>query len=132
MSLLNTKARYYLVVKSSGMNKAGPIVIIEDDEDDRYLITLAFEELEYPNKLVFFTDGIKALNYLQDHNVYPFLILSDVNLPKLNGFELRKQLHSNEILAAKCIPYLFFSTFVNKKVVCDAYAMSVQIGRAHV
>lgn len=108
------------------MNKQGPIVIIEDDDDDRHLLSEAFKQLKYPNELVFFKDGDAALAYLQDDSIYPFIILSDINLPKLNGFELRKMVHTNGGLSEKCIPYLFFSTSVNKKAVQDAYTLSVQ------
>ncbi len=108
------------------MNKKGPIVIIEDDEDDRLLLAIVFKELDYPNEVVFFPDGITALDYLKDETIYPFIILSDINLPMLDGFELRKMVHTNEGLSEKCIPYLFFSTSVNKKAVYDAYTMSVQ------
>lgn len=108
------------------MNKTGPIIIIEDDEDDRYLIGQVFKELKYPNEVEFFEDGTKALRYLQDDTVSPFLILSDINLPKLNGFELRNMVHTNKGLSEKCIPYLFFSTSVDRKAVYDAYTMSVQ------
>lgn len=108
------------------MNKNGPIIVIEDDADDRDLLAIIFKELNYPNEIAFFLDGEEALEYLKDERIYPFLILSDINLPKLNGFELRKMVHTNEGLSAKCIPYLFFSTSVDKKAVYDAYTMSVQ------
>jgi len=108
------------------MNKKGPIIVIEDDQDDKEILEAIFKELNYPNEIAFFKDGIEALDYLKDDNIYPFLILSDINLPKLNGFELRQMVHTNEGLSAKCIPYLFFSTSVDKKAVYDAYTMSVQ------
>ncbi len=108
------------------MNKNGPIIVIEDDEDDRHILAMIFKDLGYPNEAVFFSDGEAALDYLQDESIYPFIILSDVNLPKLNGFELRKRVHTNKGLANKCIPYIFFSTSVDKKAVHDAYTMSVQ------
>jgi DNA-binding NtrC family response regulator len=108
------------------MNKQGPILIIEDDEDDRVILTMVFKELNYPNEIIFFPDGEKALLYLQDDTIFPFLILSDINLPRLNGFQLRKMIYTNDALSAKCIPYLFFSTSVDKKAVFDAYTMSVQ------
>jgi CheY-like chemotaxis protein len=108
------------------MNKRGPIVIIEDDEDDRHLLKEAFRKLGYSNELAFFKDGDTALAYLQDDRIYPFIILSDVNMPRLNGFELRKMVHTNNGLSEKCIPYLFFSTSVSKKAVQDAYTLSVQ------
>lgn len=108
------------------MNKQGPIIIIEDDADDRMILSQVLQELSYPNEVAFFEDGVSALEYLQDDNVYPFLIISDVNLPKLNGFELRKMVHTNAGLSEKCIPYLFFSTSVDRAAVHDAYTMSVQ------
>jgi len=108
------------------MNKAGPIVIIEDDMDDQALINSVFTELNYINEIIFFRDGVKALAYLKLDGVYPFLILSDINLPKLNGFELKKMIYTNDELSKKCIPYLFFSTAVDEKAVYDAYTSSVQ------
>ena len=71
------------------MNKNGPIVIIEDDPDDQILLAEVLKELDYPNKIIFFSDGEKALEYLIDSGDNPFLILSDINMPKLNGFQLR-------------------------------------------
>ena len=108
------------------MNKKGPIIIIEDDADDRDLFAMIFKELDLPNEITFFEEGEVALEYLKDDKVYPFIIISDVNLPKLNGFELRKMVQTNEGLSEKCIPYLFFSTSVDRKAVYDAYTMSVQ------
>ena len=108
------------------MNKSGPIIVIEDDEDDRLILDQIFSTLNYPNEVVFFKDGEAALKYLQDDAIYPFIILSDINLPKLNGFELRKTVYTNDGLRAKCIPYLFFSTSVDRRAVFDAYKMSVQ------
>jgi DNA-binding NarL/FixJ family response regulator len=47
-------------------------------------------------------------------------------MSKINGFELRSKVFTNEQLQTKCIPYLFFTTATTKKAVLDAYAMSVQ------
>lgn len=108
------------------MNKKGPIIVIEDDEDDREMLANVFSELAFENEVVFFADGEKALKYLEDDSIYPFIILSDINLPRLDGFELRKMVHTNQGLSTKCIPYLFFSTSVEKQSVFHAYTMSVQ------
>src|SRR3954465_3034574 len=116
----------YTLHKINIMNKNGPVVIIEDDEDDQLILTDIFKNLNYKNSIVFFSDGNEALDYLNKTEVVPFLILSDINMPKINGFELRNKIATNEKLHVKCIPYLFFSTAANKKSVIDAYAMSVQ------
>ena len=39
------------------MNKKGPVVIIEDDEDDQELLNEVFRDLKYKNDIVFFKDG---------------------------------------------------------------------------
>jgi CheY-like chemotaxis protein len=108
------------------MNKTGPIIVIEDDMDDQDILVEIFKKLGYENKIVYFRDGNEALEYLNGTDVQPFLILSDINMPKINGFELRNKIFTNEQLQNKCIPYLFFTTGANKKAVVDAYALSVQ------
>jgi DNA-binding NarL/FixJ family response regulator len=52
--------------------------------------------------------------------------LSDINLPKLNGFELRERVFTNKELSKKCIPYIFFTTAASKEAVANAYAFSAQ------
>ena len=108
------------------MNKSGPIVIIEDDTDDQDVLAEIFKELNYSNKLIFFSDSALALEYLTDTEIEPFLVLSDINMPKLNGMELRVKIHNNEDLLMKSIPYLFFSTRAEQQHVIDAYSMSIQ------
>lgn len=108
------------------MNKEGPIIIIEDDLDDQDFIKRAFKKLGYPNNLFFFNNGEEALEYLNRPHDPTFLILSDINMPKLTGFELRKKLKEDAELEIKCIPYLFFSTTNRQNEVIEAYKLSVQ------
>ena len=108
------------------MLKSGPIIVIEDDLDDQELLDETFKILNYPYEVIFFSDGYEALDYIEKTHVKPFLILSDINMPKINGFELRRKIHNNEALSVRCIPYLFFTSGANRKGVHDAYAMSAQ------
>ena len=108
------------------MNKTGPIIVIEDDLDDQEILVDIFRKLDYDNPILYFSDGEEALTYLVETRTKPFLILSDINMPKLSGFELREKIHTNEELNLKCIPYLFFTTTSNQKAVVDAYSQSVQ------
>ena len=108
------------------MNKCGPIIIIEDDIDDQEILSEVFTELDYKNEIIFFPDGEQALEYLVTTEVEPFIIFSDINMPKLGGMELREKIHENEDLRLKSIPYLFFSTSAEQKHVVDAYSKSIQ------
>ena len=108
------------------MNKSGPIIVIEDDIDDQEVLAEIFLRLGYKNKIHYFADGNKALEFINITEVQPFLILSDINMPKIDGFELRNKIFTNAELHTKCIPYLFFTTSATRKSVIDAYALSVQ------
>lgn len=108
------------------MNKIGPIIVIEDDRDDKEMLDEIFNDLNFKNKIIYFKDGELALDYLTKTDIEPFIILSDINMPKLSGMELREKIHTNEDLRVKCIPYLFFSTTAEQKFVVDAYSKSVQ------
>ena len=108
------------------MNKNGPVILIEDDADDQFLFKQVFQKLNYPNQVKYFPDGQEALDYLLSTTELPFLILSDINMPRLNGIELREKLHQDAALQLKCIPYLFFSTAASQEMVINAYSLSVQ------
>ena len=108
------------------MNSENPIIIIEDDIDDKEMLEEVFKKLGYKNDLMFFGDGQAALDFLNQSDVIPFLILSDINMPKLDGFALRDKIKMDAELQIKCIPYLFFSTASTQKAVIDAYSLSVQ------
>ncbi len=108
------------------MRKSGPVIVIEDDVEDQQILDEIFKNLNFPNKILFFSDGNDALEYLNSAEVQPFLILSDINMPKIDGFEVRNKIVTQERSNLKSIPYLFFTTGVDKKAVHDAYAMSVQ------
>ncbi len=100
--------------------------MIEDDIEDQEILMVIFKDLDFKNEIVYFSDGEEALKYLVETKTKPFLILSDINMPKLTGFELRQKIRTDEHLNLKCIPYLFFTTTSNQKAVVDAYSQSVQ------
>lgn len=108
------------------MNKNGPIIVIEDDEDDRDFMKDVFIDLNYKNEIIFYEDGQSALNHLLNEKIEPFIIISDINMPVLNGMALKAEIQKNENLRLKCIPYLFFTTSANQQHVIDAYSKSVQ------
>ena len=108
------------------ISSEGAIIMIEDDKDDHDFFIEAFRELDYKNEVIFFTTGEEALKFLNETHLIPFLILSDINMPKIDGLALRQLVRTNELLDQKCIPYLFFSTASTKKIVANAYKLSAQ------
>ena len=103
------------------MSKLGPIVIVEDDLDDQEMIQEVMQELGIKNELVFFHRSLNAFDFLKSTNQQPFLILSDVNLPVQNGIEFKRQIDEDSQLREKSIPFVFYSTAVDKNSVNTAY-----------
>ena len=102
------------------------ILIIEDDEDDRDILQEIFRDLGYKNKLVFFSDSTEVVDYLRRPDIQPFIIISDINMPKLGGFELRNIILQEEILMDKDIPYIFISNAQDENSIKQANKLSIQ------
>ena len=115
-----------LVIKLRAMSIRGPIISIEDDADDQFLIKSVVEELDIPNELLFFSNGVEALLYLETTRDQPFLIICDINMPVMNGLELRERIDKNEYLRKKSIPFVFLSTADNPLIIETAYESTIQ------
>jgi CheY-like chemotaxis protein len=108
------------------MEKRGPILLIDDDADECELVTDAFAMEGIENEIKWFSDGREAYHYLETTTDKPFLILSDINLPGMNGLVLRRQIVENENLRRKSIPFVFFSTSATRQAVSEAFELHVQ------
>ena len=103
-----------------------PIIQIEDDSDDHYLVQQALKASSIPNPVHFFSDGQHVLAYLRETQEKPLLILCDVKMPDMDGFQLRDQIEADEYLKEKAIPFIFFSTWANQELVDKAYRNTIQ------
>jgi two-component SAPR family response regulator len=108
------------------MPTSGPIIVIEDDNDDQELLQEVMNDLGVPNILRFFDTCLKGFDYLMTTLEKPFLIISDINLPLMTGIELKLAINGNEKLLKKNIPFIFLSTNPDYKVISDAYRLMIQ------
>lgn len=106
--------------------KTDAIIIIDDDDEDCEIMKEVFDSLAIPNKVYFFNSSEDALHFLQDYDEKIFFILCDINMPKSDGFMLRKQINDTEKLRSKAIPFLFYSTSGDGHVVQQAYSLNIQ------
>ena len=103
-----------------------PIIIIDDDEEDIELFLEAFKELGIKNEIMVFNDGFKFYDFISTTKMNSFFIFCDINMNRLNGFELKKMIFDNEEIRLKCIPFLMLSTSGASKSVLEAYSLNVQ------
>jgi CheY-like chemotaxis protein len=73
-----------------------PILAADDEEADRFILTLAFEKAKLPHPVVTVRDGKEVVDYLSGHAPFtdraihplPALLLLDLKMPRMDGFEV--------------------------------------------
>lgn len=92
------------------MNSKNPIVIVDDDADDRSLIKDAFLENNADKNFVLLENGDMLLEFLQSVSdaEFPCLILLDLNMPGKDGREVLLEIKKDSRMHH--IPVVVFST----------------------
>ena len=102
------------------MNES-PIYIIDDDIDDHDLVKELVKELKYSNEVVSFFNGEQLVKHVETVESNPFIIICDLNLPGMDGFELRKRLEANKSFRYKSVPFIYWSDLASQKQIKQAY-----------
>jgi len=100
------------------------ILVVEDSDDDLFLIQRAFLYANYNDDLIFVRDGEEAIQYLRnalidEGTMVPNLILMDINMPRKNGFEALEEIKSDDSLAA--IPVVMLSSSSRENDIDNSY-----------
>lgn len=93
-----------------------PVLYVEDEEDDVFLLQRAWAQAALPNPLVVLPDGAQAIDYLlgrgrfRDRSLHPrpALVLLDLNLPFKGGLEVLAE--ARALLSAEELPILILSS----------------------
>ena len=99
------------------------IWIVDSDRDDRELIENIFQEAQLPYTLQFFDTGPALLKCLNEVKEAPFIILCDVNLPAMHGFELREKLLATPNKKFHSVPFIFWSNAASEHQIEQAYKL---------
>lgn len=103
------------------MNQQHIIFVAEDDEDDQFLLRTAFASTGVACDLVFFTNGEELINQLASVEQRPTLILLDLNMPIMDGFQTLKYLRNQD--AYQTTPILVLTTSSQREDVTRAYSL---------
>ena len=108
------------------MPKNGPIIVVDDDHEDHLIIEDAFREVVTDQRLVLFDRATDFLEFLRTTVEQPFIIFCDINMPGMNGIEMRNEIVTDPFLREKSIPFVFYSTAANPHQIRMAYELTVQ------
>lgn len=76
-------------------NDSVSVLVVDDDELTRKLIQRLLER-EFDVQITMLSNGLEGLEYAQEHK--PDLIILDLMLPGMNGFEILKKLRKDDLL----------------------------------
>ncbi len=106
------------------MRRSKPILLVEDDNVNVMSVKRALKDLKVTNELVHTGDGEEALEYLRNEsNRKPYVILLDLNMPKMDGIEFLKTIKNNE--AFKNVPIVVLTTSKAEHDIAESFKLGV-------
>ncbi len=106
------------------MSKGRTILLIEDDMVDIMTIKRAIRELQIVNPLHVARNGEEGLLYLNKNKTnLPFIILLDINMPRMNGIEFLQIVKTNKVL--RTIPVIILTTSKEDQDRYDSFNLGI-------
>ena len=111
------------------MKDSGPILLVDDNRDDAFMLTYALKHAGIPNPVEFVHDGEQAIKYLKGEGAYadrirfpiPELVLLDLQMPCVTGFEFLEWLRREPGL--RHLPVIVLATINSAEDVLRAYQL---------
>lgn len=114
----------------SGPHSSQSILLVEDSPEDAELIRRVLKKAHIANPVDVVGDGVLALDYLrirQSHltrGEFPILVLLDLQLPKMDGFEVLLRMQEEVILRE--LPVIVVTSSQDQEDVLQSYALGVR------
>lgn len=104
------------------------ILLVEDNDLDVAILRRSMKKLDIFNSLIRARDGLEALEFLKSNLVkrelqHPYVILLDINMPRMNGHEFLAELRETDALKDSRV--YVFTTSDSKKDINLAYENNV-------
>jgi two-component system, chemotaxis family, chemotaxis protein CheY len=104
----------------SATNKSGHVLVVEDDRDIRESVVEVLQDAGYTVSAA--ADGREALKLIAAASPLPDLVLLDLMMPVMNGFQFRQEQLKCEELAA--IPVLVVTADANARVKAESLGVA--------
>jgi CheY-like chemotaxis protein len=103
----------------------GVFIFVDDDTDEHEMFRLALAKI-CDSEIKFAANGEEGLKQVREHKDNTFMIISDINMPRINGLEFKRVIEGTPELKLRAIPFIFHSTHDNPIVVKEAYSLGIQ------
>lgn len=107
------------------------LLLVEDNPDDEILIKRLLKKNNIDNEIVVARDGQQAIDCLFGSGEYqgytlpiqPYVVLLDLNLPKVDGFEVLKRIRTNAL--THTLPVILLTAANEEKDIIMSYGLGV-------
>lgn len=110
-----------------GQAETMPVLLVEDDVVDTEHVRRSFRKYGMGNPLHTVRDGVEALELLSGNGrsrlAQPCLLLLDINMPRMNGFQLLREMRDDPVMRRNVVFVL--TTSARKEDVLAAYDLDV-------
>jgi len=112
--------------------EAVTILLVEDDPGHARLVEKNLRRSNVANTVTLLHDGQQAVDYLFSEGEYagvepptPVLMLLDLNMPVLDGYQVLKRMKSDA--RTKCIPVIILTTTDDRREVARCYDLGCNV-----
>jgi CheY-like chemotaxis protein len=102
------------------------ILLVDDDLDIHYIYRKVFERMGIADSIKLFENGAEVLDFLKTSSHEVKLIFSDLNMPVMDGLQLRRAINQENEHDFRSIPFVFLSTSARDAEIKTAYELMVQ------
>jgi CheY-like chemotaxis protein len=106
------------------------ILLVEDNTNDVELTLAALSSINLANSVDVVSDGVEALEYLnfrgkyaQRPKIYPVVVVLDLKLPRVNGFEVLKEIRKDPEL--RRLPVVILTSSKEESDIIAGYDLGV-------
>lgn len=104
----------------------GKIILVDDQAYEKLFLKDALYEKKWDIEVEYFNNAKDALEHLKENADEIFLIISDMNMPGMNGMDFKKTIDRDKFLRQKSIPFIFASSEPDREKMLEAYQYRVQ------
>ena len=114
----------------TSLNEGFPkLWVVEDDEDDQFILAEAFRDNNFDCELEFFKDGVEFLEHIKDFELTDqsalnqIIALIDINMPRMDGITTLANLRQNSM--CQNLPVMMFSTSESDDDIRKTYELGI-------
>jgi CheY-like chemotaxis protein len=111
--------------------KTKTVLVVEDSEDELFLLRRGLEQIDVPHALRVVNDGQAAVDYLSGHGIYadraeyplPAVVFLDIRIPKYDGHEVLEWIRRQPRF--KRLPVIMFSNSAHHADIERAHSLDI-------